>query len=305
MGAIERETAFTFEQKQLAWQKATPEDFSNDIEVLTNKGRVMTDLFLDGSLKFISDVHGVFVDFRKAASEYGELIRDSIYRGEGYPKGNRKRVLGAGGMGSIGANYHDTTRSLNKLNYEAKMLRCCDRVNLEAPRKRGRKILDEARENFKETGEKAAMFGHSLGSFQIMAAFAENPQEFTAYVDTVFLNESPVPGQLNRVLKAGSLFIKFEREDVDTGKSMSELRQAENAGDIRVIAIESSNDPMIRGRTLAGRESDHYIMDGSSHTGGAINPDFIKIMAYNLAGEEVDFRKAPRVHHSPVNTPAA
>lgn len=293
-----------FDEKSRIWNQATPNRYSSEVNSLTNKTQAVRELVADGGIEFFFDLRSARMDMQKGFSEWQALMHDPIYRGEGYPHGGHKKVLGMGGMGSINAlHYWDLTKTLRSLNYDAKMFAWP--VNLDAPRKMGRRLLNYARDEVHGTGHKAAIFGHSLGSFQWMAAFAENPEEFIEYIDEAYLDESPIPGKLNRVLKVGSLFIPFDKEDISMGKSLPLFHQLEASGDIKVTAIESSNDPMLRGRTMAGSESDHYIMDGSSHVGGGVNPDFVKVLAYKLVGEEVDFRRVPRVHHAPVVPMAA
>lgn len=305
MVTAERDARQAFEQKRAAWEQATPSDFSPSIESLTNKTRVLGELMADGGMKFIQDWGSVRRDASKGIVDWLELLRDPVYRGEGYPHGDKKKIRGMGGMGAINSlHYYDLMKSLRALNHDAQMYPSAS-MNLEPPMKMGRRLLNYLRDEVRGTDQKAAVFGHSLGSFQWMGAFAEDPDEFVSYVDQVYLDESPVPGELNSVLKAGSLLIPFEREDTKIGESMSLLRQAEAAGDITLIAIESSDDPLLRGRTLAGTEGNHYIMGKRSHIAGGANPDIVKLLSYRLVGEEVDFRRVPRVYHAPVVPVAA
>lgn len=290
-------------EKGRVWTEVTPDQFSLELDSVTDKSKVVRQLVNEGPIRFFLDWESLKADFCKGWGEWLALKRDPIYRGEEYPHGGGKKVIGMGGMGSVNAlHYYDMTKSLRALNYDASLYPWG--VNMEPPRRMGKRLLAHLRQEVRGTGRRTAVFGHSLGSFQWMGAFAENPEEFASYVDEVYIDESPIPGELNGVLKAGTLFISFDREDVETGASLSILRQMEDAGMIKVVAVESSNDPMIRGRTIAGRESDHYIMRGRSHIGAGAS-DFVKIMSYKLVGEEVDFDRVPSVSHAPVQPLAA
>ncbi len=290
--------------KRRIWESAIPEDFSLEIESLVDKRRVAAELVADGGIQFFRDLGSAYSDMKKGFWEWRSLLTDPIYKGEGYPHGGRKKVLVTGGMGSVNAlHYWDLKKSLRALNHDAEIFPWT--ANWERPREQGRRLLGWARENVRGTGRKAAAVGHSLGTFQWLAAFRESPEEFLEYIDGFYSVESPIPGKLNMALKAASLFVNLQRDDIDILESLGPFHQLEMSGDISVTAVESSDDPMIKGMTIAGRESDHYIVEGSSHICGGVNPDLVKLIAYRLVGEEVDFNRVPMVHHAPVSLSVA
>lgn len=251
-------------------------------KVITSTSELALDLMFSKPWEVISDVGSVSKDFAKAFREHWQVHFDPVYFGHGVPRGNGEKVIQVGGLWSNVLHYWDRMVFLRRIGYRS-VPYPWGPVNRQGPRETGKKLLKFLADEAKESGQRVIGDGHSLGVYQLLAAFCEDPDQFVGSVKELVLNGGPWPTKINRAVETVFLLSRspFQTEDdFEIGKKAPLLLQAMAAGDIKITSIVSSNDRVIQGIPL-GRT---IVLDGASHSFLAGHRDSMKATAYTLAG---------------------
>lgn len=263
---------------------------------LQSKAEISRDLLRSHPIEYVWDFQGVIRDFGCGVVEKRNLRRDPVYEGIGVPHGDGKPVIVMGGLISSPVHYWDTVKSLRNSGYDAKVYPYV--LNVMPPTQMARELMPYLRREAKASGRKVAVVGHSLGSYDWGATFAQNPEEFVEYVDDVVFDESPRPYRINKAIEVAYLMASwpFEDEDFELGDKAELLKELEGSHQIKFMSVDSSRDPIIPDGQYFGLSQDHFVIDGMSHCGGASSPEFVKLLTYHLADVPVDFKRLPHVH---------
>ena len=271
---------------------------SSDPQFISSRAELIADVLNSTPGEVIEHIENFLSDGKKALWEHFKLHINPVLFGYGVPRGNGESVFYMGGLFSMRFHYADPVFALRNSGWEAKTVPW-SWMNIKPPVERAKELMPLLRDEAKRTGKKSKVIGHSLGGYDWAATFAQNPDEFVEYVDHIVFDASPRPTRLNKILAVGYLLtrIPFRQDDFELSEKVELLKEAEEAGYIKVTSIDSSNDPMVQGEPL-GREKDHFIVDDASHSFLGGNSHSLEIMAYRLADQEPDLLRNPTVHNA-------
>lgn len=271
---------------------------SSDPQFISSRAEVIADILNSTPAEVIEHVENFFSDGKKALWEHFKLHFDPVLFGYGVPRGNGESVFYMGGLFSMRFHYADPVFALRNAGWEAKTVPW-SWMNIKPPVETAKELMPLLREEAEKTGKKSKVIGHSLGGYDWAATFAQNPHEFVEYVDHIVFDASPRPTRFNKILAVAYLLtrIPFREDDFELSDKVEFLKEAEDAGYIKVTSIDSSNDPMIQGEPL-GKEEDHFIVDDASHSFLGGNTNSLRIIAHRLANQEPDLVRSPAVRNA-------
>ncbi len=254
------------------------------------------DLVSGGLIELFNDAKGIISDYHKSFWEYVNLVSHPMYWGYGLPRGDGSPVIYVGGLGTVELNYLAPIHAMRKAGHNAKTFPWGG-LNLGPIRDVGLRLKKFVKEEVEETGKKAKLVLHSLGGYEGLAFFDDNPEEFAGLVDEVVIDASPKPKRLNKALEFAYLVLTFWQSP-ESYHALSEraelLKDLENAQILKVTTIDSSSDPFIQGDPF-GRAQDHYVIKDASHAGMASVKESVVITAHRFAGADIDPLKHPRI----------
>lgn len=243
---------------------------------------------LSNPIEIVHDIKEVWKDAARSARDYGKLLVHPVRFGIDVPRGNGETVIGQGGLMSTVFHYIDTFDSTRWMNYNPVSIPWG--INIAPPREVGKRLLARSVSEAKKSGKRVKGKGHSLGVYDWLAAFAENPYQFVESVDHLVLDGGPWPTRINRAVEvvyaaSSFLFDKNHKEGVlKIVEKIPLLFQAEDAGCIKVTSIDSTADRIVRGMPIARKH--RYAVKDASHGFLSGHPDTLTIEAYSLAGRE-------------------
>lgn len=268
-------------------QKEQKFDNQNSSKVIRSNSELLVDVLTSTPLEIVNDVKAVYKDFKKSVSEHLRLHFDPLYYGLGVPRGNGDTVVHVGGLWSNVLHYFDRTVFLKRIDYNS-VPYPWGPLNVIGPKEAGKKLLAFLVKEANQNGGRVIGDGHSLGVYQLLAAFSENPEQFVDSVKHLVLNGGPWPTRINRAVETIFLLSRSPfrtDDDFEIGEKAPLLFQAEAAGDIKITSINSSDDPIIQGIPF-GRPESQFVLPGASHSFLAGNSASLRVTAYSLAGRE-------------------
>ncbi len=264
-------------------------------KIVATTNEMAADLMFANPVDVFNDVKSVLGDFRKGLREWARLQIDPVYYGMGVPHGRGETVITQGGLLSTVLHYHDTFKFFGRSGYRPVSLPWG--INIGSPKEVGKKLLKKAGEEAKANGRRVKGKGHSLGVYQWMGAFAENPDEFVASVDHLILDGGPWPTWVNKAVETVYLIThpfntQDEYEVAEIAEKIPLLLSAVASGDLKITSTVSSSDPVIKGIPLGKT----YVLQGASHGFLSGHPDSLRVTAFELAGIDPTEANRPNIH---------
>lgn len=243
---------------------------------------------LSNPIEIVHDIKEVYKDAAKSMRDYAKLLFHPVRFGIGVPRGNGETVIGQGGLMSTVFHYFDTFDSIRWMNYNPVSIPWG--INVGPPSEIGKRLLARSVKEAEKSGRRVKGKGHSLGVYEWLAAFAENPDQFVESVDHLIFDGGPWPRRINRAVEVVYIVTSFlfdKNQEEGTLKIMEKiplLFQAEDAGYIKITTVDSTTDSIVQGRPFARKHC--YAVNDASHGFLSGHPDSLTIDAYSLAGRE-------------------
>lgn len=289
-----------WDQKRRAWANATrlaefPD--ASDGSFIKSRGQLLTDVLTSGPIKLVKDSAGLLRDGKETLRQWFDLRFDRVYEGVGVPRGDGSPVRVLGGFMSSQIHYFNFTTGLNHAKYKAETLPW-GLVNKEPPFEMADYLMPELERVAREAGYRVKLIVHSLGGYDAVAMMLKYPERFVDSIEHVAIIASPIPDRFNTALALGYLVVNMFKDGSEFAMAnrLPEIKAIFDSGLVKFTTIESSADPIVGGRHLSYDE-DHYIIDGAPHGLLGMHKSSLVVVDHVFAGEEVDFRRYPNIHH--------
>lgn len=223
-----------------------------------------------------------------------ELLRSSIYHGEGVPYGGGQKVIGIQGTGVLNFWLDDLSYFFEKSGYEQSYLLGALHRNTIPVREMAGILIERVSQEVQD-GQKAIVVGHSKGGYDALAAVFLYPYESHKYIDRIVMLGSPIAERVRLHPVAAFLHsVTSGRKDeqllkeVQPDFSRFSLNGGLTLNGVKVISIWSDRDRIIQpfGRMVPGQ-----YMIRTTHLGMIVDEN-----VYQFLGGKVAEKNPYRFH---------
>lgn len=215
-----------------------------------------------------------------------ELLRSSIYRGEGVPHGGGQKVIEIQGMGVLNFWLDDFSYFLAKSEYEQSYLLGSFQPNTFPVREMAGRLIEKASQEAQD-GRKVIVIGHSKGGYDALAAVFLYPYESQKYIDRIVLLASPIAERVRIHPAAAFLHSATSgREDEELLREVQpdfnrfSLNGGLTLNGVKLISIWSDQDRIIQ---PTGRMVPRQYMIPTTHLGMIVDQKVYKFFANKVA----------------------
>lgn len=211
------------------------------------------------------------VDGALGINERLKLRLNPLQKNPDVPRGDGSGVEVLPGFFGSKASSKLITDNLSGINYRAGVVPLRYYIHLEPTEKMPDGIISHLKKRKKETGGKVHLITHSKGVHAALYAAITRPEEFSEYVDQLFLVAGDIPVRVNTAVGltyAGTQLI-FRGNDFRLGKILNGQEGLKCLDSVRLTTIKVKRDPIMSGYSF-GDHDELFEVEGS-HTAAVEN----------------------------------